>query len=116
MPTASEPSSPGRPERGRRVAPLLLAAVVGFAAGDSMRSAREQAVARLAIAAIDVYRASVSPLLARSRLISCRFNPTCSVYSREAIRRYGLPKGAMLAAGRILRCHPFATGGYDPVP
>ncbi|HSS43966.1 MAG TPA: membrane protein insertion efficiency factor YidD [Thermoanaerobaculia bacterium] len=81
-----------------------------------MRPTREQAVARLAIAAIDVYRASVSPLLARSRLISCRFNPTCSAYSREAIRRYGLPKGAMLAAGRILRCHPFAAGGYDPVP
>ncbi|MGH9317474.1 MAG: membrane protein insertion efficiency factor YidD [Thermoanaerobaculia bacterium] len=81
-----------------------------------MRPAREQAVTRLAIAAIDAYRASVSPLLARSRLISCRFNPTCSAYSREAIRRYGLPKGAALAAGRILRCHPFAAGGYNPVP
>lgn len=116
MPIASDATAPARPERVRTLAPLLLAAVVGFTVGDSMMPAREQAVARLAIAAIDAYRASVSPLFGRSRLISCRFNPTCSAYGREAIRRYGLLKGAVLAAGRILRCHPFAQGGYDPVP
>ena len=116
MPIASDATAPARPERVRTIAPLLLAALLGFATGDSMRPVPEQAGARLAIAAIDAYRASISPLLARSRLISCRFAPTCSAYGREAIRRYGLPRGAALAAGRILRCHPFAQGGYDPVP
>jgi len=116
MRIASEPVLPGRRKRDRIVVILLLAAFFGFAAGDSIKPAREQALARLAIAAIDVYRASVSPLLARTHLISCRFRPTCSAYSREAIQRYGLPKGAVLAAGRILRCNPFAAGGYDPVP
>jgi putative membrane protein insertion efficiency factor len=116
MPTASDATAAARPERIRAVAPLLLAAFVGFAAGDSLRPASEQAMARLAIAAIDIYRASVSPLLASTRWITCRFEPTCSAYGREAIQRYGLPKGAVMAAGRILRCHPFARGGYDPVP
>ncbi len=116
MPTASDAGAPAPPQRTGTFTPLILAALVGFAAGDSLRPVPEQVGARLAIAAIDAYRASVSPLLTRTRLISCRFDPTCSAYGREAIRRYGLPKGAMLAAGRVLRCHPFARGGYDPVP
>jgi len=72
--------------------------------------------ARVVLLSIDGYRATVSPLLARSRLVVCRFHPTCSAYGREAVARYGVPKGLLLAAGRVLRCHPFAKGGEDPVP
>ncbi len=81
-----------------------------------MRPPTTQASARLALGAIDVYRATVSPVLGRTGLIACRFEPTCSAYGREAIERYGSPRGFALAAGRILRCHPWAKGGYDPVP
>lgn len=47
---------------------------------------------------------------------SCRFYPTCSQYAVEAITRYGAVKGGWLTVKRIGRCHPFHTGGYDPVP
>jgi uncharacterized protein len=75
-----------------------------------------QFAARAAVAAIDVYRETVSPMLARTGIVRCRFEPTCSAYGREAIARYGSPRGFALAAGRILRCHPWAKGGADPVP
>ena len=45
---------------------------------------------------------------------SCRYVPTCSEYAMEAVARYGALRGAMMAAWRLLRCHPFAKGGYDP--
>jgi putative membrane protein insertion efficiency factor len=66
--------------------------------------------------AIDGYRATVSPFLARTGVVRCRFEPTCSAYGREAIARYGSPKGVAMAAGRVLRCHPWTKGGFDPVP
>ena len=47
---------------------------------------------------------------------TCRFYPSCSNYAIEAIEKYGITKGGWLAAKRILRCHPFNAGGYDPVP
>lgn len=46
----------------------------------------------------------------------CRFTPTCSQYAKEAVAKYGVLKGGYLAARRLLKCHPFHAGGYDPVP
>ena len=60
---------------------------------------------------IRVYRLFISPLLPPS----CRFTPTCSEYAIQAIQKYGAFRGAYLGARRLLRCHPFHSGGYDPV-
>lgn len=67
---------------------------------------------RLILGAIRFYQRAVSPYLPRS----CRYYPTCSQYAAEAVRRYGAWKGTGMAVKRILRCHPFHPGGYDPVP
>ena len=58
------------------------------------------------------YKRWISPLLPHA----CRFVPTCSEYAMEAVERHGVIRGGLLAAGRLLRCHPFARSGYDPVP
>ncbi len=47
---------------------------------------------------------------------TCRFTPTCSIYSHEAVNKYGVIHGGKLTATRLLHCHPFHRGGYDPVP
>jgi putative membrane protein insertion efficiency factor len=47
---------------------------------------------------------------------SCRFTPSCSQYALEAVSKYGAVKGTWLAARRLVRCHPFNSGGYDPIP
>lgn len=60
---------------------------------------------------IDFYRRALSPY----RPPSCRFIPTCSQYAREAVLAYGIPRGLFRTARRLLRCHPFHPGGYDPV-
>lgn len=67
---------------------------------------------KLMIAAIRFYQRSISPGLPPR----CRYIPTCSEYAAEAIEKYGAAKGGLLAAKRLLRCHPFHKGGYDPVP
>jgi len=67
---------------------------------------------RLMCGMIRLYQRAISPLLPPS----CRYFPTCSAYAYEAISRYGPVKGLILAVKRILRCHPFHEGGYDPVP
>ena len=63
-----------------------------------------------------LYKSTLSPLLASSSLGHCRYLPTCSEYAFIALHRHGPARGAWLAARRILRCHPFAAGGLDPVP
>ena len=59
-----------------------------------------------------IYRNAISPLIGAN----CRFQPTCSKYAEEALRRHGAFKGGWLAIRRIGRCHPWGGSGYDPVP
>ncbi|HQL33038.1 MAG TPA: membrane protein insertion efficiency factor YidD [Treponemataceae bacterium] len=61
---------------------------------------------------IRVYQKAISPLFPPS----CRFYPTCSAYAYEAIQKHGPLKGLLFSIKRILRCHPFHKGGFDPVP
>jgi len=63
------------------------------------------------ISLLKFYQAVISPWLPPS----CRFVPTCSEYAREAIERHGAVRGSMMTVRRLLRCHPFHPGGYDPV-
>lgn len=68
---------------------------------------------QLLIQLIKIYRKYISPLKGRG---CCIYVPTCSQYAIEALEKYGVVKGTYLAVRRILRCHPFHKGGYDPVP
>ncbi|HHY97382.1 MAG TPA: membrane protein insertion efficiency factor YidD [Firmicutes bacterium] len=67
----------------------------------------------LVIMVLRFYGLVISPLKLRP---SCRFYPSCSLYAIQAIQKHGLLKGGRLAALRVMRCHPFNPGGYDPVP
>ncbi len=66
---------------------------------------------KLLIRVIKFYRKFISPL----KKPCCRFYPTCSVYSIQAIEKYGAVKGSFLAVRRLLKCHPWNDGGYDPL-
>ncbi len=66
---------------------------------------------RFLLAPIRLYQRWISPMLPRR----CKYEPTCSVYSVEAIERFGVIRGTVLACWRILRCNPFSHGGFDPV-
>lgn len=66
----------------------------------------------LCMALIRFYQKCISPLLGSN----CRYYPTCSAYTLEAIRRFGAIKGCLLGARRIMRCNSFSKGGFDPVP
>ena len=67
--------------------------------------------ARIVLAPVRAYQRFVSPALPRR----CKYHPTCSAYAMQAIERYGILRGAVLAGWRLLRCNPFSHGGYDPV-
>lgn len=80
---------------------------------DVQKARRDEKLKRLLLFLIRFYRKYLSPLKTRYH---CIYVPTCSEYALEAIEKYGALKGGFLAAWRILRCNPFAKGGYDPVP
>lgn len=67
--------------------------------------------ARMVISAINFYKKFLSPLKGQT----CRFYPTCSQYAIDALKKYGLIKGSWLFGKRIVKCHPFNPGGYDPL-
>ncbi|MBU0602118.1 MAG: membrane protein insertion efficiency factor YidD [Gammaproteobacteria bacterium] len=67
---------------------------------------------RILLSVLAVYRYAISPMLGRN----CRFMPSCSEYAAEAISRHGSLRGSWLAVRRVMRCHPWNPGGYDPVP
>jgi uncharacterized protein len=69
-------------------------------------------VKRLLLGTIGAYRRWISP----GRPRRCRYEPTCSAYAAESIERFGVLRGMLLAAWRLLRCNPFSHGGFDPVP
>lgn len=69
-------------------------------------------LARAALSLIKTYRYLISPLLGQH----CRYYPSCSAFTKEAICEHGAIKGGWLGIKRICRCHPFQQGGYDPVP
>ncbi|MEO6488048.1 MAG: membrane protein insertion efficiency factor YidD, partial [Thermoanaerobaculia bacterium] len=90
-------------------------AVLAFAVGHDLASQpRDRFGVRAAVAAIDQYRARVSPRIAR--FTQCRFRPSCSAYGREAIQKYGLLSGAGKTAGRIARCGPWTKVGTVDAP
>jgi len=66
----------------------------------------------IVIALLKFYKLCISPFLGKN----CRFYPSCSMYMMEAVDRYGAAKGVWMGTKRLLRCHPFNKGGYDPVP
>ena len=66
---------------------------------------------KICIFLINVYKKTLSPIIGNS----CRFTPSCSEYTKQAIEKYGVLKGIWLGIKRILRCNPFCKGGYDPL-
>ena len=77
---------------------------------NSVWSTCRQVPAMVLIAVVRCYQWTISPLLGRC----CRFEPTCSVYFIEAVKKYGALRGSLMGLRRIARCHPWNHGGYDP--
>jgi len=69
---------------------------------------------KVLIILIEQYQKHIS-LFLESKGIKCKFHPTCSEYTKQAIEKYGAFKGSFIGIKRILRCNPFSKGGYDPV-
>ena len=72
---------------------------------------KEKPAVRLLVFLVRIYKRAVSPLLPST----CRFHPSCSAYSIEALKEHGAFTGTWMTLKRILRCHPLSAGGYDPV-
>ncbi|MGB7768408.1 MAG: membrane protein insertion efficiency factor YidD [Verrucomicrobiia bacterium] len=100
--------------RGRKVLVVILALFSALTA-DSLRPPSEQITARIYVAAVQAYQRVGRPLV--SHWVHCRYQPTCSVYSIQAVRTHGIAKGLLLTGGRLIRCFPNVPyGTFDPVP
>jgi len=73
-------------------------------------------IKRILLAMLGLYRGWLSPAIHAAFPSGCKYRPTCSEYACEAIAMHGAGRGMWLALRRLLRCHPFARGGFDPVP
>lgn len=82
-----------------------------MAAGAVRSSPHRRLVREIALVPVVIYQRVISPALPRR----CKYEPTCSAYAVQAVREYGILRGLVLAAWRLLRCNPFSHGGYDPV-
>lgn len=69
---------------------------------------------KLIISLINLYQKGISPMIS-SKNIHCKFYPTCSEYTKQAVEKYGVTKGGAKGIIRILKCNPFSKGGYDPL-
>lgn len=101
-------------KRSRRFGAAALLIVLAIAVHDFSVPRGHGLAARGAIFVIDEYRAHVSKRI--SVVVTCRFNPTCSVYGREAFRKYGFAKGLALTSWRIARCGPWTSKGTVDLP
>ncbi len=70
---------------------------------------------KIVLATLVFYQKHISPGFVTTFGHSCRFTPTCSVYTQEAIQKYGVVKGGLMGLKRLIKCNPFTKGGYDPV-
>ncbi|MBO5780978.1 MAG: membrane protein insertion efficiency factor YidD [Opitutales bacterium] len=73
-------------------------------------------MAKILILLLKIYKAAISPIIHLLPGSGCRFHPTCSQYTLEAVKKFGAAKGAVMGICRILRCNPFSKGGLDFVP
>ena len=78
---------------------------------DSLKTKKSSIPAALLLWFIKFYQKRISPILGAN----CRFRPSCSQYTLEAVEKYGFIKGSLLGTWRIMRCNPFNSGGFDPV-
>ena len=76
---------------------------------------RERIPRMIAVGAVAIYRAAVSPVIHAINGPACRFEPSCSVYARDAIAEYGIVRGGAMALWRVARCNPLGGHGFDPV-
>lgn len=98
----------------KRVIVFALVAIVVVMSHDIAATPHDSVSAKAALAAIDSYRAHVSPHL--KGVIQCRFTPTCSEYGRESVRKYGFAIGSARAVWRVLRCGPWTAMGTVDKP
>ena len=108
------PPDPDPPAENGFVSPESSDGGTGADLGAGKTSAHQRGglPTRMLIALIKVYQKTISPWLP----CNCRFEPTCSHYAVEALSTHGVFRGSLLTVWRLLRCQPFARGGYDPVP
>jgi putative membrane protein insertion efficiency factor len=91
---------------------------MSLSSASNLSSLRKSIPAAILASGHALYKAALSPLFHTAGIVngSCRFQPTCSDYATLALAQHGLSRGLSLSVSRLLRCHPFARGGWDPVP